>query len=105
MMTVSLVGRTTSGGYGWRTGKSLALAMVKPEHAALGTKCLQGRLDIRFEIYGRPTPPIRLGNHPRKLAIDIGKRGRRAEMRQPVIEAPFADVWFGEMIDHHRQGG
>ncbi len=31
------VGRTTSGGYGWRTGKSLALAMVKPELAAAGT--------------------------------------------------------------------
>jgi dimethylglycine dehydrogenase len=32
------VGRTTSGGYGWRTGKSLALAMVKPERAAPGTE-------------------------------------------------------------------
>ena len=32
------VGRTTSGGYGWRTGKSLALAMVKPELAAEGTE-------------------------------------------------------------------
>ena len=31
------VGRTTSGGYGWRTGKSLALAMVRPECAAPGT--------------------------------------------------------------------
>jgi dimethylglycine dehydrogenase len=31
------VGRTTSGGFGWRTGKSLALAMVKPELAAPGT--------------------------------------------------------------------
>ena len=30
-------GRTTSGGFGWRTGKSLALAMVKPEFAVLGT--------------------------------------------------------------------
>ncbi len=27
----AMIGRTTSGGYGWRTGKSLALAMVKPE--------------------------------------------------------------------------
>jgi dimethylglycine dehydrogenase len=26
-----MIGRTTSGGYGWRLGKSLALAMVKPE--------------------------------------------------------------------------
>ena len=32
-----VVGRATSGGYGWRIGKSLALAMVKPELAALGT--------------------------------------------------------------------
>ena len=33
-----LVGRATNGGYGWRCGKSLALAMVKPEFAALGTE-------------------------------------------------------------------
>ncbi len=32
------VGRTTSGGYGWRTGKSLALAMVRPDYAAPGTE-------------------------------------------------------------------
>lgn len=33
-----LVGRCTSGGFGWRTGKSLALAMVSPDHSAVGTK-------------------------------------------------------------------
>ncbi len=33
-----MVGRTTSGGFGWRTGKSLALAMVRPEVAAPGTE-------------------------------------------------------------------
>ncbi len=33
-----LVGRATSGGYGWRVGKSLALAMVKPQHGAPGTE-------------------------------------------------------------------
>jgi len=32
------VGRTTSGGYGWRVGKSLAMAMVRPELAAVGTE-------------------------------------------------------------------
>ena len=32
----AMIGRTTSGGYGWRTGKSLALAMVKPEFARIG---------------------------------------------------------------------
>jgi dimethylglycine dehydrogenase len=36
-MTGALVGRVTSGGYGWRVGKSLALAMLKPEHSAIGT--------------------------------------------------------------------
>ena len=33
-----LVGRVTSGGYGWRVGKSLALAMLKPSHSELGTQ-------------------------------------------------------------------
>jgi len=32
------VGRTTAGGYGWRTRKSLALAMVRPDLAAPGTE-------------------------------------------------------------------
>jgi dimethylglycine dehydrogenase len=34
----SLVGRVTSGGYGWRVGKSLALAMVRPEFSDRGTE-------------------------------------------------------------------
>ncbi len=33
-----MIGRATNGGFGWRCGKSLALAMVKPEHAVLGTE-------------------------------------------------------------------
>jgi dimethylglycine dehydrogenase len=33
-----LVGRTTSGGFGWRVNKSLALGMVRPDLAALGTR-------------------------------------------------------------------
>ena len=33
-----MVGRATSGGYGWRTGKSLALAMVRPDLATPGTE-------------------------------------------------------------------
>ncbi|WP_343565541.1 GcvT family protein [Kiloniella sp. b19] len=31
-----MVGRVTSGGYGWRIGKSLALAMVRPDLAEIG---------------------------------------------------------------------
>jgi dimethylglycine dehydrogenase len=38
-----MVGRTTSGGFGWRTGKSLALAMVKPEFSEIG-----GEVDLRI---------------------------------------------------------
>ena len=33
-----LVGRVTSGGYGWRCGKSLALAMIAPELGDPGTE-------------------------------------------------------------------
>ena len=33
-----MVGRATSGGYGWRTQKSLALAMVRPDLATVGTE-------------------------------------------------------------------
>jgi dimethylglycine dehydrogenase len=51
------VGRTTSGGYGWRTGKSLALAMVRPECAALGTE-----LEIR--VLGEPRRAIVIADSP-----------------------------------------
>lgn len=41
--TGKLVGRATNGGYGYRVGKSLALGMVRPDHAAAGTE-----LEIRI---------------------------------------------------------
>ena len=34
----ALVGRATSGGYGWRCAKSLALAMIQPDLATLGAE-------------------------------------------------------------------
>ncbi len=52
-----LIGRATNGGYGWRCGKSLALAMVKPEFAALGTK-----LDIT--ILGEQKRAVVIGESP-----------------------------------------
>jgi dimethylglycine dehydrogenase len=42
-----LVGRCTSGGYGWRTGKSLALAMVRPDLGSPGT-------ELEVVILGKP---------------------------------------------------
>lgn len=44
--TGELVGRATSGGYGWRVGKSLALAMVKPGQSEVGTR-------LKIKILGR----------------------------------------------------
>jgi dimethylglycine dehydrogenase len=38
-----LIGRATNGGFGWRVNKSLALAMVRPDQAAIGNE-----LDIRI---------------------------------------------------------
>jgi dimethylglycine dehydrogenase len=43
MKNGAMIGRTTSGGYGWRTGKSLALAMVKPEFSDVGDE-----VDVRI---------------------------------------------------------
>ncbi len=37
-MAGNLIGRATNGAYGYRIGKSIALAMVRPEHSAVGTK-------------------------------------------------------------------
>ena len=41
-----LVGRATSGGYGWRINNSLALAMLAPEHAEVGT-------EVQISILGK----------------------------------------------------
>jgi len=53
----ALVGRATSGGFGWRTGKSLALGMVRPDLAEIGTE-----LDI--VILGRPHRAMVVGESP-----------------------------------------
>jgi dimethylglycine dehydrogenase len=52
-----LVGRTTSGGYGWRLGKSLALGMVSPELGELGT-------EIEIRILGVPHRATVIGESP-----------------------------------------
>ena len=44
-----LIGRATNGGYGFRVNKSLALAMVKPDFAALGTELEVKILDKHFK--------------------------------------------------------
>lgn len=41
-----VIGRATGGGYGWRLGKSLALAMVHPSCAEIGT-------DLEIDILGK----------------------------------------------------
>ena len=43
-----LIGRATSGGYGHRIGKSIALAMIKPEYNKLNTEL---EIDILGKIY------------------------------------------------------
>ncbi|WP_299193685.1 FAD-dependent oxidoreductase [uncultured Erythrobacter sp.] len=44
-----LVGRVTSGGYGWRVGKSLALSMVRPDLAEVGTQLEIAILGKRYK--------------------------------------------------------
>ncbi|MCG8446575.1 MAG: dimethylglycine dehydrogenase, partial [Hyphomicrobiales bacterium] len=52
-----LVGRCTSGNYGWRLGKSLALGMVRPELAAEGSS-------LEVEILGRRHPATVIPESP-----------------------------------------
>ena len=44
----TVIGRATSGGYGFRLGKSLALAMVRPDLATVGTELMIDVLDQRL---------------------------------------------------------
>jgi dimethylglycine dehydrogenase len=52
-----LVGRTTSGGYGWRMEKSLALGLVRTDLAEIGT-------DLTVHILGEPHKATVLEDSP-----------------------------------------
>ena len=52
-----LVGRCTSGNFGWRVGKSLALAMVPPELSSEGTR-------FEIEILGDRHPAKVIAESP-----------------------------------------
>jgi dimethylglycine dehydrogenase len=53
-----LIGRCTSGGYGWRVGKSLALGMVHPDRAGLGSQWEVEILGERFSATVIPESPF-----------------------------------------------
>ena len=53
----AMVGRTTSGGFGWRVGKSLALALVPPRLSAPGT-------EFEVEILGERRRAAVVGESP-----------------------------------------
>ena len=52
-----IVGRCTSGGYGWRVGKSLALAMVRPDLGECGS-------EFEVTILGKPHHARVIGESP-----------------------------------------
>jgi dimethylglycine dehydrogenase len=57
-----LVGRATNGGFGWRVNKSLALGMVKPEFATLGSELEIKILDKMFKTSVIPESPYDADN-------------------------------------------
>ena len=57
-----LVGRCTSGGYGWRVGKSLSLAMVHPDMGDIGTELEVQILGERYRARVIPESPFDPGN-------------------------------------------
>ncbi len=52
-----MVGRATSGAYGYTIGKSLAVAYVKPDAAAIGT-------ELKIEILGKKCPAVVIPESP-----------------------------------------
>ena len=57
-----LIGRATSGGFGFRVGKSLALGMVRPEYAAVGTEMEIDILNRNYHAIVIPESPFDPGN-------------------------------------------
>lgn len=53
-----MIGRATSGGYGWRLGKSLALAMVRPAFGDVGTELKISILGKRHKVTVIPEVPF-----------------------------------------------
>jgi dimethylglycine dehydrogenase len=53
----ALVGRATGGNYGFRVEKSLALAMLRPEHARVGTELEMAILGARHRVTVIPESP------------------------------------------------
>ena len=58
----TLIGRATSGGYGFRVGKSLALGMVEPNYAAPGTAMEIDILGKSYRALVIPESPFDPGN-------------------------------------------
>jgi dimethylglycine dehydrogenase len=52
-----IVGRCTSGGYGWRVKKSLALAMVRPDLGEIGS-------ELEITLLGKPHRAIVIAESP-----------------------------------------
>ena len=52
-----VVGRATGGGFGFRVNKSLALGMVQPKYAELGT-------EMQIDILGQTYPVVVIGESP-----------------------------------------
>ena len=70
-----VIGRATSGGYGFRIGKSLALGMVRPEYAEPGTRMQIDILGRNFEAVVVPESPFDPENERLR---DINDANRRA---------------------------
>jgi dimethylglycine dehydrogenase len=76
MKNGAMIGRTTSGGYGWRTGKSLALAMVGPEFSHIGS-------DVDVRILGETRRAIVIPDSPHDPQ-NKALRGQLTEANQPL---------------------
>ncbi len=77
----AVIGRATSGGFGFRVNKSLALGMVRPEFSLPGT-------ELEIEILGRTCAAVVVPDSPfdpdNERLRDINGANNKRQRRMPV---------------------
>ena len=98
--TGNLVGRATHGGFGFRIGKSIALAMVRPEHAAEGTE-----LEIEYARDTMPRGVLGMNAAMMEEYLHFIANRRLSQLglpeQYPGAQNPFP--WMSEIMDLRKE--
>ena len=66
------------------------------------TEGLKAHVEVRVKLIFLPLVPVRLSDHPRDLAGDIGSLSERFDLGRPRFELLLRDVGFREVVEDER---